>query len=84
MTELKRMFRPEFVNRIDEIVVFHALTDTEVESIFHLMLGEIRERLLQRNLHIEVTAKARNWLIKKGYDVTYGARPLRRNSSERA
>ncbi len=78
MTELKRMFRPEFVNRIDEIVVFHALTDKEVESIFHLMLGEIRERLLGRNLHIEVTPKARNWLIRKGYDVTYGARPLRR------
>jgi ATP-dependent Clp protease ATP-binding subunit ClpC len=78
MTELKRLFRPEFVNRIDEIVVFHALTGKEVESIFHLMLGEIRERLLARNLHIEVTPKAKKWLIDKGYDVTYGARPLRR------
>jgi len=78
MNELKQLFRPEFVNRIDEIVVFHALTDKEVENIFYLMLGEIRERLLARNLHIEVTPKARAWLIKKGYDVTYGARPLRR------
>jgi len=78
LAELKRLFRPEFVNRIDETVVFHALTGKEVESIFHLMLGEIRERLLQRNLHIEVTPKARGWLIQKGYDVTYGARPLRR------
>jgi ATP-dependent Clp protease ATP-binding subunit ClpC len=78
MSELKKLFRPEFVNRIDEIVVFHALTDKEVENIFHLMLGEIRERLLQRNLHIEVTPKARAWLIQKGYDPTYGARPLRR------
>lgn len=78
LNELKKLFRPEFVNRIDETVVFHALTGKEVESIFYLMLGEIRERLLQRNLHIEVTAKARAWLIEKGYDVTYGARPLRR------
>ncbi|MEI8093229.1 MAG: ATP-dependent Clp protease ATP-binding subunit [Spirochaetales bacterium] len=76
--ELKRQFRPEFLNRIDEIVVFHALSGKQVESIFHLMLGEIRERLLARNLRIEVTAKAREWLIAKGYDVTYGARPLRR------
>jgi ATP-dependent Clp protease ATP-binding subunit ClpC len=78
MNELKRLFRPEFVNRIDEIVVFHALSSKEVENIFQLMLGEIRERLLARNLHIEVTPKAKAWLIQKGYDVTYGARPLRR------
>lgn len=76
--ELKRQFRPEFINRIDEVVVFHALNPKQVENIFHLMLGEIRERLLQRNLRIEVTPKAREWLITKGYDVTYGARPLRR------
>jgi len=76
--ELKKLFRPEFVNRVDEIVVFHALTNKEVENIFFLMLGEIRERLLARNLHIEVTPKARAWLIQKGYDPTYGARPLRR------
>ncbi len=78
LSELKRQFRPEFINRIDEVVVFHALTGKQVENIFHLMLGEIRERLLQRNLRIEVTPKAREWLIRKGYDVTYGARPLRR------
>jgi len=78
LAELKKVFRPEFVNRIDETVVFHALSGPEVEQIFHLMLGEIRERLLARNLHIEVKPKAREWLIRKGYDVTYGARPLRR------
>ncbi|HTH13472.1 MAG TPA: ATP-dependent Clp protease ATP-binding subunit, partial [Spirochaetia bacterium] len=78
LAELKRLFRPEFVNRVDEIVVFHALSGQEVEAIFHLMLGEIRERLLARNLHIEVTPKARGWLIQKGYDPVYGARPLRR------
>jgi len=78
LSELKKQFRPEFINRVDEIVVFHALTGKQVESIFHLMLGEIGERLLQRNLRIDVTAKARHWLITKGYDVTYGARPLRR------
>jgi ATP-dependent Clp protease ATP-binding subunit ClpC len=78
LAELKRLFRPEFVNRVDEIVVFHALSGQEVEAIFHLMLGEIRERLLARNLHIEVTPKARAWLIQKGYDPVYGARPLRR------
>jgi ATP-dependent Clp protease ATP-binding subunit ClpC len=75
---LKKQFRPEFINRVDEIVVFHALTGKQVESIFHLMLGEIQERLLARNLRIEVAPKARDWLITKGYDVTYGARPLRR------
>lgn len=78
LSELKKTFRPEFVNRVDEIVVFHALSGKQVENIFHLMLGEIRERLLQRNLHIEVSPKARAWLIAKGYDVNYGARPLRR------
>jgi ATP-dependent Clp protease ATP-binding subunit ClpC len=78
LSELKKQFRPEFINRVDEIVVFHALTGKQVESIFHLMLGEIQERLLARNLRIEVAPKARDWLITKGYDVTYGARPLRR------
>ncbi|NNM66612.1 MAG: ATP-dependent Clp protease ATP-binding subunit [Spirochaetales bacterium] len=78
MNELKRQFRPEFINRIDEIVVFHALTEKQVEIIFELMLGEVRERLLQRNLHLEMTPKAKTWLIQKGWDPVYGARPLRR------
>ncbi len=78
LNELKRLFRPEFINRVDEIVVFHALTSKEVEVIFDLLLGEVRERLLQRNLHLEMTPKAKAWLIQKGYDPLYGARPLRR------
>lgn len=78
LNELKRLFRPEFLNRVDETVVFHPLQKPEVEKIFDLMMGEVQERLLQRNMILELTSAARDHLISVGYDVVYGARPLRR------
>lgn len=78
LTELKRLFRPEFLNRVDETVVFHALGKPHLENIFGLMFGEIQERLLDKNMRIEIKPAARSFLLEKGYDVVYGARPLRR------
>ncbi len=78
MTELKRLFRPEFLNRVDEIVVFHSLEYKHVMDIMDLMLDEVRERLDSLQIKLDVNKKARDLLMEKGYDVVYGARPLRR------
>jgi len=78
MAEVKRAFNPEFINRIDEIVVFHNLDRMHLSSIFELMIGEIGQRLSEQNIRLDVTRKAREWLIEKGFDEKYGARPLRR------
>ena len=79
MDEVKRMFKPEFLNRIDEIIVFHALTRSNIEEIVDIMLSSINRRIeSQMNITLHVTPKAKSWLIDKGYDQKYGARPLRR------
>ncbi|MCF7927617.1 MAG: ATP-dependent Clp protease ATP-binding subunit [Spirochaetales bacterium] len=78
MTELKKSFRPEFINRVDEIVVFHSLTESEVRNILEIMIGEVQERLADSDITLEFSKGAREYLIEKGYDVKYGARPLRR------
>jgi ATP-dependent Clp protease ATP-binding subunit ClpC len=78
MAEVKRAFNPEFINRIDEIVVFHNLDRTHLSSIFDLMIAEIGTRLAEQNIRLDVTRKAREWLIERGFDPKYGARPLRR------
>ncbi|MBN2050997.1 MAG: ATP-dependent Clp protease ATP-binding subunit [Spirochaetales bacterium] len=78
MTELKRVFRPEFINRVDEIVVFHSLSDSQIKQIFDLMLAEVTSRLLDMDIILDVKAPAKDHLIQKGYDPKYGARPLRR------
>ncbi|MGD2206607.1 MAG: AAA family ATPase [Anaerolineae bacterium] len=75
---LKKTFRPEFLNRIDEIIIFHTLTLEHMEEIVTLQMKEIRERLEERGVIIELTDAARTWLAKKGYDPAFGARPLRR------
>jgi len=75
---LKRTFRPEFLNRIDEIVVFHTLTRANVMQIVDLQMREIEERLGEQQIHIETTEAAKGWLADKGYDPVFGARPLRR------
>ena len=76
--EVKRFFRPEFMNRIDGQIVFHALTREHIVDIVDLMLNEVRGQLLEKGLSIEVTEAAKAWLGEKGYDPTFGARPLRR------
>jgi ATP-dependent Clp protease ATP-binding subunit ClpC len=76
--ELKRHFRPEFLNRIDETIVFHQLTREEVKSIVDLMLKRLQTQLKAKDLDIELTEDAKVWLADKGYDAELGARPLRR------
>jgi len=76
--ELKKTFRPEFLNRIDEVIVFHRLPEASLYLVVDKMLDEVRLRLGERQLTLELTDEARVWLVKNGYDETYGARPLRR------
>ena len=75
---LKRAFRPEFLNRIDEIIIFDPLTQEQIESVVGLMAAEVQERLADREITFELTLEARKWLAKEGFDPTFGARPLRR------
>ncbi|GAB3622484.1 ATP-dependent Clp protease ATP-binding subunit [Mariniluteicoccus endophyticus] len=76
--ELKTHFRPEFLNRIDEIVVFHQLTQDDIEHIVDLMVAQIEGRLKDRDMGIELTAEAKKLIAKRGFDPVLGARPLRR------
>ena len=76
--ELKKTFRPEFLNRIDEVIVFHRLPEASLYRVVDKMLGDVRARLAERQLSLELTDEARAWLVKNGYDEAYGARPLRR------
>ncbi|MGA4987971.1 ATP-dependent chaperone ClpB [Nonomuraea bangladeshensis] len=78
MADLRRHFRPEFLNRIDDIVLFKPLTEAEIERIVELMFTDIRQRLADRRLTLEVTEEARKLIANQGYDPVYGARPLRR------
>ncbi len=76
--ELKRHFRPEFLNRIDEVIVFHELTREEVKSIVDLMIGRVAEQLESQDVGIDLTEAAKDYLAREGYDPALGARPLRR------
>ena len=76
--ELKNSFRPEFLNRIDATVVFRSLTVEEIAEIVDLMLQRVRDQLRAQQMSLEVTQAAKEHIIKIGYDVSYGARPLRR------
>ncbi|MBQ3264014.1 ATP-dependent Clp protease ATP-binding subunit [Candidatus Saccharibacteria bacterium] len=78
MRALRKMMRPELINRLDNILVFHALTRKDVEKIFDNLVGDLRKRLSTKGVGIVVTDKARDYLIEKGYDPKNGARPLRR------
>src|SRR5437764_2178277 len=78
MEGLKRMFRPEFINRIDQIVVFHSLGREELYRIVDLLLNQVRLRLSDQGIGLEVSDEARDFLLKEGFDEEYGARPLRR------
>jgi ATP-dependent Clp protease ATP-binding subunit ClpC len=78
MGEVKKTFRPEFINRIDEIIVFHELTEEQLKSIVDLLVKDLQKRLADRKLGVELTEEAKSWLAKEGYDPLYGARPLRR------
>jgi ATP-dependent Clp protease ATP-binding subunit ClpB len=78
MAELRGHFRPEFLNRVDDTVLFTPLNPAEIEHIVELMIDELRRRLADRNLALEITDEARHFIALEGYDPVYGARPLRR------
>jgi ATP-dependent Clp protease ATP-binding subunit ClpC len=78
MGELKKVFRPEFLNRIDEVIVFHKLTKEEVKEIVELLLRHIRESMAERELSLNLSEDAKDLLVEKGWDPAMGARPLRR------
>jgi len=76
--EVKKTFRPEFINRLDDIMVFHELTEEQLRSIVDLMTADLQERLGERKVTLEMTDAAKSWLAKVGFDPLFGARPLRR------
>ena len=78
MSEVKKLFRPEFLNRIDEIIVFKSLTEDEIVEIVDLMIDELRQRLIEQNMTINLTKQASKLIAKEGTDLSFGARPLRR------
>jgi ATP-dependent Clp protease ATP-binding subunit ClpA len=76
---LRQVFRPEFLNRIDEIIVFHALTEDDLAQIVELLLSDLTRRLTEHDLTLEVTPAARRLIATEGFDPAYGARPLKRS-----
>ncbi|AWM36167.1 Chaperonin protein ClpB [Gemmata obscuriglobus] len=78
MEELRKGFRPEFLNRIDEIIVFHALTEADLTKIIEVQLGNLRKRLAERKIGLALTEGAKAHMVRVGYDPAYGARPLKR------
>ncbi|HEV3080030.1 MAG TPA: ATP-dependent chaperone ClpB [Gemmataceae bacterium] len=76
--EMQRHFRPEFLNRVDEVIVFHSLTEEHLKKIVDIQLGRLRQRLEERHIRLELTDEAKTHLVKVGYDPNYGARPLKR------
>jgi ATP-dependent Clp protease ATP-binding subunit ClpC len=78
MAELKRHFSPEFLNRIDELVVFHQLMKEHLVNIVDILIAELNGRLVERGVHLDVSAEVKQWLIEEGFEQQYGARPLRR------
>ena len=78
MSELKKQFRPEFINRIDDIIVFHKLTDEDISQIIDIMLKQVQKRLQEQEYIVEIDNSVKDLVAKKGIDTNYGARPLKR------
>ena len=78
MEELKGNFRPEFLNRLDEIILFKPLTKNNIGNIIHLLMADLNSRLADRELSVELTPEAESYIVEHGYDPVYGARPLKR------
>ena len=78
MNDLRAHFRPEFLNRLDEIIMFHPLSKENIASIIDILLADINKRLADKELIIELTEKAKEFIVEHGYDPMYGARPLKR------
>lgn len=82
MAELKRHFRPEFLNRVDDIIIFQSLDEEELSRIVEIQISRLEKRLAQQNLTLDVDAAAKKLLAKEGYDPQFGARPLKRAVQE--
>jgi ATP-dependent Clp protease ATP-binding subunit ClpB len=82
MAELKRHFRPEFLNRVDDVIIFQSLDESELARIVDIQLGRLEKRLAQQNLMLDVDKSAKSLLAKEGYDPQFGARPLKRAIQE--
>jgi len=78
LEEMRHSFRPEFLNRVDEIIVFHALSEEHLKQIVEIQLERLRARLAERHIQLQLTDDARTHLVRTGYDPVYGARPLKR------
>jgi ATP-dependent Clp protease ATP-binding subunit ClpB len=78
LDELRQHFRPEFLNRIDETVVFHALSEAQLKDIVEIQLDRVRARLVDRRIGLEISDEAKTHLVRTGYEPAYGARPLKR------
>jgi ATP-dependent Clp protease ATP-binding subunit ClpB len=78
LEELRRAFRPEFLNRLDEIIVFHSLSEEHLKQIVEIQLGTLRKRLEERHIELKLSDAAKTRLVRSGYDPVYGARPLKR------
>jgi ATP-dependent Clp protease ATP-binding subunit ClpB len=78
MEVVRRAFRPEFLNRLDEILLFHRLFKTQMAAIVDIQVARVAKRLQERNIVLNLDAKAKAWLAEHGYDPVYGARPLKR------
>jgi ATP-dependent Clp protease ATP-binding subunit ClpB len=78
MAELRKSFRPEFLNRVDETILFKPLTLEEIASIVDLLMIDLNKRLAERRVTVKLDAKAKDWVAEKGYDPVFGARPLKR------
>jgi ATP-dependent Clp protease ATP-binding subunit ClpB len=78
LDELRKAFRPEFLNRVDDIVVFHALTEADLTKIVEIQLGNLRKRLAERKVSLALSQAAKEFIVRTGYDPAYGARPLKR------
>jgi ATP-dependent Clp protease ATP-binding subunit ClpB len=78
MDALRSHFRPEFLNRIDEIIIFRSLSREQIGDIVEVQLEQVNDRLADRQMHLDVTPAARQWLAERGYDPAFGARPLKR------
>ena len=78
MDAVKAHFKPEFLNRIDELVIFHSLGLEQIKAIVEIQVKKLEQRLLERRIQLKMTEKAKEWLAKEGFDPAYGARPLKR------
>jgi len=78
MSEVKRFFRPEFLNRVDEVIVFHPLDKVQMEAIVEIQLSEMSERLKAKRLTLNLTQPAKELLVQEGFDPQFGARPIKR------